>query len=172
MRQGASEPHSSVQGGMSAQGWPRRETAPLGSSEGALAPALVERPAVGGWLEREVQALLLEEDVSLVSAHLLGTVRALTRAPVRGGRTPPGRQAAQLGAQPLTRQQVGCENTNLGPPCMSPVSRHSEADPSKFALWGVHSGWRRWAARRARTCLRVQNPLRRSSGTSSRLDCR
>ncbi|CAL8464231.1 g3766 [Coccomyxa elongata] len=43
-----------------------------------LRPSLVERPAVSAWLRREVQALLMEEDVELVAQHVLGTVRSLS----------------------------------------------------------------------------------------------
>lgn len=79
------------------------------AADQALPPALVERPGVAAWLERELQALLLDDDVALVASHLLGTVRALSggvpsaarRAP-SGGRRPAGQQSTQ----PVPRQQV------------------------------------------------------------------
>ncbi|BDA49350.1 hypothetical protein COCOBI_13-4620 [Coccomyxa sp. Obi] len=54
-----------------------------------LRPSLVERPAVSAWLRRELQALLMEEDVDLVAQHVLGTVRTLSSpasSNLKGGR--------------------------------------------------------------------------------------
>ena len=130
---------------MPPQGWLCREDALPGSSEQALSPALVERPAVGEWLEREVQALLLEEDVALVSSHLLGTVRALAPAPARSGSTARGRQVARQGTQPLTRQQVGAVRPAVPVWCLCmyqcPLRSHPKL--SKLFFLRIHSGWRR-----------------------------
>ena len=38
--------------------------------------ALAARPAVAAWLERELQALLLQGDVALVAQHVLAALRA------------------------------------------------------------------------------------------------
>ena len=60
-----------------------------GGADAALPPALVQRPGVAAWLERELLALLLDDDVALVASHLLGTVRALSAAlPPRPQRAP------------------------------------------------------------------------------------
>ena len=36
----------------------------------------LHRPQVAAWIERELQALLLDSDVSIVAQHTLGTVSA------------------------------------------------------------------------------------------------
>ena len=45
-------------------------------------PALLSRPQVSSWIERELQALLLDSDVSIVVQHILGSLRAAFPASV------------------------------------------------------------------------------------------
>ena len=43
----------------------------------------LSRPEVSSWLERELQALLLDGDVSIVVQHILGSLRAAFQAPAK-----------------------------------------------------------------------------------------
>jgi hypothetical protein len=56
----------------------RQRQEPDRTQQQQLTHALVHRPVVEDWVARELQALLLEEDVGLIKQHILGTVRGLS----------------------------------------------------------------------------------------------
>ena len=87
--------------------------------------ALAARPAVAAWLERELQALLLQGDVALVAQHVLAALRATSnsKAPSDPGRArgpaglPASRRSAPAAQPP--EDEVGSlgQNRKLWTPC-------------------------------------------------------
>lgn len=78
------------------------------SCEGARQPlaALAARPAVAAWLERELQALLLQGNVALVTQHVLAALRAASSP---GPVSNPGRARGPVGLPASRRSAPAAE---------------------------------------------------------------
>lgn len=73
----------------------------------AITPVLAARPEVATWVERELQALMQQADVSLVAHHLAGTLRAAAQPPKAGPGRPPSRGSAGKGIGPAVAAAAG-----------------------------------------------------------------
>ena len=87
--------------------------------------ALAARPAVAAWLERELQALLLQGDVALVAQHVLAALRAASNPKpasnpgrARGPAGPPASRRSAPAAEP-PEDEVGSpgQHRKLWTPC-------------------------------------------------------